>query len=796
MCLICSVSYAAGAGITIRAVNQPAASVFRSIVTQTGKNFVYSSDILKNLRVTVDVKDKPLKKVLSEIFENTEIEYKIKGQNIILKKKAVKKKKKDFSSQPSLKLNDTDSLDKATMLEEVVILSRLEKSNVETAEIGARKISADEVRNTPAMFGESDVIKTIHTQAGVTENAEGMAGMNVHGGDTDQNLYMLENVPLYQANHFAGLFSAFNTDLIRYIDFYKSSVPARFDGRLSSFMDVRLKNGNRNGHHGSARLGLTSGAFNISGPIGKKTAYLVGIRRSWFDIVTIPILAIINSRTPKEKTRFGYSFMDFNARLSHNFNDRHTGFLSFYFGNDFLKMGSKEESSSGSIWFDDYKIDLKWGNLVVQTGLNSRFSDNLSAEFTAAYTRFFSSMKNDDKYLETENELTQNIRTIVKTDNNINDWIFRGDFRWDSSESNTLRFGAGYTRHSFLPARTTRNHTINAEQYLTRDSVWSYGANEINIYAENEWSPNEHIAFNAGIHASLFNIEGKLHSGISPRLSAGWRPLDNLSVKASFTRTVQYVHQLSQTYFSLPTDQWIPVTGNFKPETAEKIAAGIYWQTSDGNFTVSAEAYYKWMHNLIDYRDEYYLNPPLDFWGDRLTSGKGSAKGVDITLEKTLGKVTGRIAYSLAWADRTFKDKNGGKRYPARFDNRHTIKLLVNWKVSERVQIGAIWTGHSGNRFTLLTQAWESPDFGGEMIGNDVPLKGEINNYQLPFYHRLDLSCNVMNRRGFWTFSLFNAYCNMNTSAIVLSHRSDNTPVFKRIKLFPIIPSVSYTWQF
>ena len=245
--IICCVSVAKAQSVTIRAVNQPAPQVFRSIVEQTGKNFVYSSELLKDVRVTVKAKNKPLNYVLSEMFSGTSIEYKIKGNNIVLKnrKETTKPEKIKSSAISTPKTSIYEPSVKSTMLDEVVVVSRLEAPAVETSEIGAKKVSADEVRNTPVLFGEADVIKALQTQPGVTEGTEGMAGMYVHGGNADENLYMLDNVPLYQVNHFAGLFSAFNTDIIRYIDFFKSSMPAKYDGRLSSFMDVRLQNGNR-----------------------------------------------------------------------------------------------------------------------------------------------------------------------------------------------------------------------------------------------------------------------------------------------------------------------------------------------------------------------------------------------------------------------------------------------------------------------------------------------------------------------------------------------------------------------
>ncbi len=810
--LLCiAVASAAAQNVTIRAVNQPAASVFRSLVEQTGKNFVYSSELLKDVNVTVSAQNRPLKTVLAEMFRSTDIEFRIKGDNVILKRKKHSDKPRKIATTPAKPkpITVTPPPAEPKMLEEIVVVSRLESPAVETAEIGARKVTALDVRNTPALFGEPDVIRALHTQPGVSEGGEGMAGMHVHGGDADENLYMLDNVPLYQVNHFAGLFSAFNPDIIRYIDFFKSSMPAKYEGRLSSFMDVRLKNGSTDGHHGSARLGLTSGAFNISGPIGQRTTYLVGLRRSWYDVITIPALAILNSAQP-ETTRFQYYFMDLNAKVTHRFSNRATAFASVYFGDDMLKTGwidegFKTDNFLGSV--EDDRYDYHWGNLVAQCGLNYRLTSAMTAEFTAAYTRYFTSLRHHDIYKDSNGESISITDDLIKTNNNINDWIFRGDFDWQPTQDMRVRFGANYVRHSFLPARTSRISIVDETRTESRDSTWAYHANELNAYIEDDWHVTDRLRLNAGFHASLFNIDGKVKYGLSPRLSVSYRPVNDLAIKGAYSHTTQYVHQLAQSYISLPTDQWIPVTGNFKPQTTDKISLAAYWQIADKAYVVSVEGYYKWLHNLLDYRDEYYLRPPLEMWNARLTQGHGRAKGIDFMIEKIYGKFTGHISYSLAWADRTFPGKNGGLTYPARFDNRHTINILVNWNVNDKVTLNASWTGHSGNHFTLLTQMWGTPLGTNSDYENEAPLRAPINNYQLPFYHRLDLSCTVRNKRGFWSFGLYNAYNHLNVIGVKRGYTNtslwapdhyweDSKPVFQKVKFLPIIPSISYTWEF
>lgn len=799
--------------ISIRANNEPAAQVFRNIMNQTGLNFVYSSDLLRNMKVTVDVYNQSLNNVLDIIFRDTDIIYQIKGNNVILKKEKEKKKKKSAHKEktrvkPQIVIPDTIV---PTVLNELIVLSRPEPSSVETAEIGFNRITAEEIRKTPALLGENDIIRTLHTKAGVVEGTEGIAGMNVDGGNPDENLYILDNIPIYQANHFGGLFSAFNTDIISQADFYKTSIPSKFDGRLSSFMDIKLKTPNREGHHGSARIGLTSGAFNISGPLGSKTTYIAGIRRSWYDVLTIPFFAIYNSLKYQgdyyeEKNNFHYYFTDLNAKLIHNFSKKLSGNIGLYYGNDLLNSHSYHTFNYYNGWDEDSRINLNWGNLMIKSELNYQINPKVSSAFIIAYNRFFSNVKNS--LMQVEKTSIGEIfyyDSKVKSENNINDFIIKSDFSWNPQDNIHGYMGAGYTLHSFLPNRISRKLNYNESTSILRDSTRRYMANEAMLYLDFDWEINNKFRLDAGINTSCFNIEKKTHLNLSPRFSFSYRISQNVAIKTAYSHTVQYIHQLSRSYLSLPVDQWVPVTGNFNPETADKIAIGAYWSSNNKNFEISLEGYYKKMYNLLDDKDEYYLLPPLDMWTGQLTSGSGTAKGISITFEKKTGRITGELSYTLAWSNRLFPDKNNGKRFPSRYDNRHTINLMLNWEINDKVSLNVAWVGHSGNRFTFLPQSYQSPEL--ESINGweyGVPLKERINNYQLPFYHRLDLSCMVRNKHGYWSFGLYNAYCNMNTIAIVRDYDSlrfpENNnyskPVFKKLKLFPTIPSISYTWEF
>lgn len=861
--------------VSVSVVNADASEVFIKVVRQAGKNYLYPSSLLKGRKITVRADNKPLHQVLGMMFDDTDIEYSIKGDNVILRQRRHGERQKpnpkpkryvtvsgfvreaqtgealvgavvtdtvsrsgtqtnaqgfyslklpeggaglkascfDYISGPSVDLSLTADcrqdffLDKSRELEEVVVIgSRDRLLALDSPEVGRLSLGQTRIKSTPVIFGESDVTKTLQLEPGVASGVEGLAGMTVHGGNADENLYMLDNVPLYQVNHFAGLFSAFNTGAIRSAEFYKMSFPAKYDGRLSSYLDVSTLDGGLEQHHGSFQLGLTSGALNVNGPIVKgRTSYSVSLRRSWYDIITIPAVAIINladSDNPDEKIDFRYAFTDLNAKINHHFSDRSSAFVSAYYGEDFINTGSKLDQDPDqpiSIWNSDDKTKMHWGNVVASAGWRYVVSPTMFAEFTGAFSRYFSRLSQDwNDMFYRGGVLMEREREYVLSVNSINDWILRADFTWHPGQSHKVGIGAGVTFHEFLPSRMVHRLEKGDLSSEVVDATPVYHAVEANAYIGDTWNVSPFLTFQGGLHMSLFNIDGKVHYGVSPRFSASWNPVGNVAVKAAYSRTTQYVHQLSQSYLSLPTDQWVPVMGSFKPQHADKVAVGGYWTIAD-RYVVSVEGWWKWMRNLIDYRDEYYLLPPQTAWNDRLVSGQGTAKGIDVKIIREAGRITGHISYSLMWADRTFAGRNGGRPYPARNDNRHKINVLLAWHINDKWEINAAWTGMTGNRYTLPTEVWTGPGSTDthytHYYSDGVPLDPGINNCRLPFYHRLDLGVVRYTRNGNWTFSLFNAYCNMNVIALSLGNRGGR-PVFQKVRLLPIIPSVSYTWNF
>lgn len=793
--------------ITVNSNGRTASEVFAEVMKQSGKNFIYSSDILKGLTVNVNVKEKSLKQTLDRMFKNTDIEYKIKGNNILL----VKKKKAEPAKPKKIKQVMIDDTLKVGIFRDLVVEgSRNRTLSMNSANIGALNVSGDAILKTPVILGEPDLIKTLQFEPGISGGIEGTAGMYVHGGNTDENLYMLENIPLYQVNHFGGLFSAFNAEAIRNVDFFKSTFPAKFDGRLSSYMDVYTKDGKNQKFTGSFKLGLTSGAFHLEGPIWKdKTSYSVSLRRSWYDLLTLPAVALLNKLNDPldDDAKFGYAFTDINAKITHKFSNRSRVYAMMYYGEDYLSVGTYTPKNTPDNFYWKNVSNLRWGNILASAGWIYDFTPNLWGKICGAFTRYYSSLRSLSENADLENNEKVNFVSSEYTSrNNIEDWIVKGDFEWKPFPNNRVTFGSSLIFHNFLPAKDTRTLLAEGLKSELMNNNVKYKAQEFNIYAEDELSLNDKFKIAAGLHYSVFNVSDKVKMGLSPRLALKYSLTDNLVIKGGYSRAVQYVHQLIQSSISLPTDQWVPVIGDQKPQFSDKISAGVYWNINN-KFSFSAEAYYKWLHNIIDYRDEYYMLPPEMRWDAKLTEGKGWAKGIDFKIMKEFGNFTGHIAYSLLWADRQFADKNGGRKFPARFDNRHKINVLLNWNINEKWEIGASWTGMSGNRYTLPTQCWADP--GIAPWNYEMVLKTDINNYRLPFYHRLDLNFTRHTHNGYWNFGLYNAYCNMNTIAVRMDYSDQPSiiinngeieyvykPVFQKIKLLPVIPSISYTWLF
>lgn len=716
-------------------------------------------------------------------------------------------------------------------LNEVIITGESKAENlIQSPQMGKLSLSQTEIKNIPVIFGEADVIKALQTQPGVAAGTEGLAGMYVRGGNGDDNLYMMDGHPLYQINHLGGLFSAFNTEAIKEVNFFKSAFPARYGGRLSSVVNVVSKDGDLKEYHGAAMIGLTSGSFNIGGPIIKnKTSFNASVRRSWLDVISIPALAIINKKKEAdgEKTVARYAFTDLNLKLKHHFNNRSEAYINFYFGQDILRFGKEEFYKIENEYYQKEDINkLKWGNILVASGWKYRYNNKLSSDITASYVNYSSDLRRNiyDISGQQGTDSYENISIENLTRNGINDFSLKADFNYVPTSAHTILFGANFTHHRFRPEYV--KSISNVENFISDNvnSNQALPANEFSIYIEDEWKIIPALSANMGIRMGLFDVQEKSFLSVDPRFSTRLLLSPHLSLKASYSRMNQYMQQVSESYISLPTDFWVPVTKRQKPLTSDQISAGIYYNYNNA-YSFSIEGYYKWMDNLLDYKDGYTFLPNGINWEDKLTSGRGWSYGTELIITKEKGKLTGHIGYGLMWSDRKFKEINEGKKFPSRYDNRHKLNIVANWKVNKKIELNASWIYMTGNRFTLSLENYLEAQYSGlppELIPTDISSISGVdyyeqkNNFRLPSYHRLDMGINIYQpkkkgRMGIWNVSVYNTYCRMNPISVSKeidyifpiimdgSANPRNLPAdksFKTFSIFPIIPSVSYTYKF
>ena len=739
---------------------------------------------------------------------------------------------------------------------EVVVTADL-NSPVAGTQMGKRSLSQQDIKTEFSLLSSPDVVKTLQRLSGVQEGIEVASGLYVHGGNNDENLFLIDGTPLYQINHSLGLFSSFNADVVKNVDFYKSGFPARYGGRLSSVVDVRTNDGNWERLHGSYRIGMLDGGFQLDGPIKLKsekrreengevrgvdfgTSFNIGLRRSWLDLLTRPAFAIANHYNDEEKITLAYDFYDLNAKLTHIFNRRSQMNLSIYNGQDALSTKDdwreawNGEDYSRLSYRDVYKNRFRWGNLNAALNWRYQFSPKLLANFTAVYTHNRASLLTTDDEQSFDEEDNINDHTYIEHNyrSTISDLGYRSEFDYRPSPHHHIRFGHDYTFHQFRPQTRSQVYLWGVQEEadsLTGSSHNHHAAHELTVYGEDQLTLSDRWSLNGGLNLSLFGISGKAFVGVDPRLAVKYQLREDLSAKASYTMMTQYVHKISNSVLELPTDYWVPTTKRLYPMHSQQWAAGIYWNPrlrNHASLTLSLEGYYKLSRNLLQYNSWGGLVPPAQSWDQLVSVGRGRFYGLELDAQYRTKRLQADLAYTLSWNERRFDDFYE-KWYPDKFDNRHKLNLSLRYSFSKKTQMYAAWTYHTGNHMTLPTQyvqmptlpkgeAYPQPLTEGMGVFADGYTHGEFiyerpNNITLPAYHRLDVGFNFHHttkhgHERIWNLSVYNAYCHLNPLWVDIEYKElkENKVDLNGHESFsvktrgyiPIIPSVSYTIKF
>ncbi|MEO0471483.1 MAG: TonB-dependent receptor [Bacteroidota bacterium] len=675
-------------------------------------------------------------------------------------------------------------------LEEVEIIAESYQEQLKSTEMSIERVSMKEAKLLPALLGEVDIIKTLQLKPGVSAGSEGSSGIFVRGGGADQNLVLLDGTVLYNPSHLFGFFSTFNTDAVKDVKLFKGGFPAQYGGRLSSVIDVRLNEGNVKKFSGSGGLGLISSRLTLEGPLVKdKGSFMISGRRTYVDIFTRAI-----NRAQEDQPDFNpipdYFFYDLNTKANYKLGENDQIFLSGYFGRDAFN-------------FDDGNFDFNfsWGNANGTLRWNHLFSPRLFMNVSASVADYKYVIRNEFDIFN------------FQLGSRITDINLSTDFTWQPNNQHTVRFGASAMRHEFI---------VNSLDAGAEDSSFNFNAGttylgtEMGAYIADEYDVNNKLRLNYGLRLSGFTHEdGSFYANLEPRFALRYAASPKLSIKASYARMVQYLHLVSNSGNTLPTDVWYPSNERVRPEGSHQIAAGFSLQLGE-QFLLTNEVYYKWLQNTVDFRNaaNLFVNNDLD---SEFVFGRGWAYGNEFYLEKKLGRLTGWIGYTLSWSWRVFDGINAngefvvedalndGKRFHPRQDRRHDLSIVSIYEINKRFSVSASWVYQTGNAVTLPIGRFFL--FGEDVVGvpTNVPDFPERNSFRMPAYHKLDLGFII---RFFpkWgesdlTISAYNAY-NRRNPYFIFFDQVDNANGIptqfqaRQVSLFPIIPSITYNFKF
>ncbi|MGV6943546.1 TonB-dependent receptor [Sphingobacterium kyonggiense] len=669
-------------------------------------------------------------------------------------------------------------------IEEVVISGKKQDENVSSAQMGSLKFTMEEVKNIPVIFGERDILKTIQLLPGVASGGEGSSSFYVRGGAGDQNLILLDEATVYNASHLLGFFSTFNSDAVKDANLYKGGIPAQYGGRISSVMDINMLDGNSKRFSMEGGLGLIASRLKLEGPIVKdKSSFMLSGRRTYADM----FLKLSKDETVNKSKLY---FYDLNAKVNYKLDDKNTIYLSGYFGKDDLGY-------SDLFGFD-------WGNATATMRWNRVWNNQLFSNSTFIYSDF------------TYNVNVNNEDSEFTIASKIRNWNFKQDFSYYSSNNSVFKFGVNLLHQQIRPASLNAEDgsAVNTIKVDNRQGV------EAAAYVSHEWKPWSNLSLIYGLRLNDFMVMGpgtfygfdqdgepiseqqygneiiKHYLNVEPRLSMAYILSPKHSIKASFNRIAQNLHQLTNTTSSLPTDQYVVSSLNIKPQIADQVALGYFRNFAENQYEFSVETYYKNLNNQIDFRNGADLQANKYMEGD-LLYGKGRAYGVEFLLRKNKGKLNGWIGYTLARSERQFDQINDGEWYAARQDRTHDISVVGIYQLSPKWNVGATFVFNTGNAITFPSGKYQ-------VNGTTMFYYTERNGYRMPNYHRLDLSANYEpkseNKRfnSSWSFGIYNAYNRRNAYIIDFRESEQNPNVTEayKIALFGIIPSVTWNFKF
>ena len=690
-------------------------------------------------------------------------------------------------------------------LDEVQIVATTQKNIAEESNMSTIEVPIKQIKKVPALLGEVDIIKALQLLPGVQSGSEGQTGLYVRGGSPDQNLILLDGVPVYNVNHLFGFFSVFNADAIKDVKLIKGGFPARYGGRLSSVLEINMKEGNMKEFHGAGSIGLVASKLTLEGPIKTDTtSFIVSGRRTYIDVLARPIIR--QSFGEGTEGDAGYFFYDLNAKINHKFSDRDRLFFSVYGGRDRFFFNINEDNLN----FRDFgESSLGWGNITSALRWNHLWTPKLFSNTSLTYTRYELGVGflagTEDLELQQTEEFGLNYNSGVA------DISAKIDFDYYLSPNHFIKTGLALIHHSFVPGEFDVTLRIpdgftDIDTTIGQDNIFSQ---EINVYIEDDATLTDQLKVNAGLHFSSFFVNDVTYTSLQPRISARYLLNENQSIKASFATMTQFINLLSNEGIGLPTDIWVPSTENILPQQAWQAAAGYAFKlTKDLDMTI--EGFYKQSRNLVSFAEgEGFFDNSFRDFDERVIQGDGEAFGLELFVQKKTGRFTGWIGYTWSKAFRQFEELNKGEKFPFTFDRRHDISLVGLYEISDRVNVSATWVYGTGNAVTLPSNTFRTfVRDGDSQIPIEVNNFEERNGFRMAPFHRLDVGINFSKQkrkhRRTWSFGAYNTYNRKNPFFIDIDRVrtvDDQGNVFterqlRQRSLIPIIPYFNYSFTF
>jgi hypothetical protein len=689
---------------------------------------------------------------------------------------------------------------------------------IKEKEVGGIRLTGKEIGKIPSLLGEHDLVKALQLMPGIKMGREGTSGMYVRGGSPGQNLILLDDVPVYNVNHLFGFFSVFTPEAVKSVDIFKGAFPAQYGGRISSVMDIKMREGNLFQSKYDVTIGTLSSKIIAEIPLKKeKASLLFSGRRTYFDVLLSPFNKSVSYDGKTTETN-GYYFLDLNTKLFWDIDKWGKVFWSCYAGRDNYYTRTQSDytqkmySAISTGRKEDSRYTYNWGNFTTSLRWNKTIGRKLflNAKFLYSNYSYILDLSSKEEEIYSDTVISE---STYQNLSGVKDYGVTADVDFFLSDKQHITLGSRITWHEYIPGKITLKYENSEGSKNTYQQGSVANAIEIDSYIEDKLQLTKHWKMNIGLHHSFFKIDDVVYSSLQPRIRSSFA-FGDWALKCSGGYMVQPVHNLINNSTALAVDIWVPSEANIKPSTSLQFDLGVDW-VFNLIYSLSVEGYWRNMNNILTYKKgESFINL-YENWTDKVISGKGESYGAEILARKNEGKTTGWLGYTWSVSNQQFNLLNNGISFPASFDRRHYFTVSVSHQFSSKIQLSGSWIVASGEPITISTTAYDGDRFYGNSpieinyLGlftkrisapNQIIYYSSLNGQRLPSYHRLDIGVDFKKEKKkgtrIWSFSVYNVYGRNNPSMVSIEENENGELFLKNSSPFRFLPSLSYRFIF